>query len=283
MGDKKCFHHLTPKQTSFCSRPAKSQTRKKKTHDFDLPLTLGTFFWKRRQSMPYRLGSCFAPPHSLPLHMGKNGAMWHFFRALFPSTWRTLSPDALLTRIWDTRKNTQNVPHFRAFFASIQEHCPPKCLFFMANAKLPNRPCFAPPTPLPFPLPPPLTLPGFGEALRVPPPPQISQSSNPPPFLDQMQLRYLWTMSLHRVYSIEGLPIQDKLLNNLNRDMFKSFRSHSDLLGWVFGCVLEDLLRFKEVSFRETHLWEHFWSDRQNCSHNVSQKVKRIRRLSEGS
>ena len=25
------------------------------------------------------------------------------------------------------------------------------------------------------------------------------------------------------------------------------------------------------------------WSDRQNCSHNVSQKVKRIRRLSESS
>ena len=34
-------------------------------------------------------------------------------------------------------------PHFRAFPASIQEHSPPKCLFFMANAKLPNRPGFA--------------------------------------------------------------------------------------------------------------------------------------------
>ena len=31
----------------------------------------------------------------------------------------------------------------RAFPASIQEHSPPKCLFFMANAKLPNRPGFA--------------------------------------------------------------------------------------------------------------------------------------------
>ena len=33
---------------------------------------------------------------------------------------------------------------------------------------------------------------------------------------------------------------------------------------------------FKGVSFRETHLWA-LWSDRQNCSHNVSQKVKHIR------
>ena len=39
--------------------------------------------------------------------------------------------------------NNQNLPHFRAFPASIQEHSPPKCLFFMANAKLPNRPGFA--------------------------------------------------------------------------------------------------------------------------------------------
>ena len=42
-----------------------------------------------------------------------------------------------------THANTQNLPHFRAFPASIQEHSPPKCLFFMANAKLPNRPGFA--------------------------------------------------------------------------------------------------------------------------------------------
>ena len=33
-------------------------------------------------------------------------------------------------------------------------------------------------------------------------------------------------------------------MNNLNRDMFKPFRSHSGLLGRVFGCVLEDLHRF---------------------------------------
>ena len=42
-----------------------------------------------------------------------------------------------------THANTQNLPHFRAFPATIQEHSPPKCLFFMANAKLPNRPGFA--------------------------------------------------------------------------------------------------------------------------------------------
>ena len=39
-----------------------------------------------------------------------------------------------------THANTQNRPHFRASPAIIQEQCPPKCLFFMANAKLPNRP-----------------------------------------------------------------------------------------------------------------------------------------------
>ena len=42
-----------------------------------------------------------------------------------------------------THPNTQNLPHFRAFPASIQERSPPKCLFFKANAKLPNRPGFA--------------------------------------------------------------------------------------------------------------------------------------------
>ena len=42
-----------------------------------------------------------------------------------------------------THANTQNLPHFRAFPASIQEHSPPKCLFLMVNAQLPNRPAFA--------------------------------------------------------------------------------------------------------------------------------------------
>ena len=42
-----------------------------------------------------------------------------------------------------THANTQNLPYFRAFPASMQERSPPKCLFFMANTKLPNRPGFA--------------------------------------------------------------------------------------------------------------------------------------------
>ena len=42
-----------------------------------------------------------------------------------------------------THANTQNLPHFHAFLASIQEQCPLKCRFFIANAKLPNRPGFA--------------------------------------------------------------------------------------------------------------------------------------------
>ena len=42
-----------------------------------------------------------------------------------------------------THANTQNLPHFRAFPASIWENSLPKCLFLKANAKLPNRPGFA--------------------------------------------------------------------------------------------------------------------------------------------
>ena len=42
-----------------------------------------------------------------------------------------------------TQANTQNLPHFRAFSASIWELSPPKCRFSMANARLPNRPGFA--------------------------------------------------------------------------------------------------------------------------------------------
>ena len=41
-----------------------------------------------------------------------------------------------------THANTQNLPHFRAIPASIQEHSPPEMPIFMANAKLPNRPGF---------------------------------------------------------------------------------------------------------------------------------------------
>ena len=70
-------------------------------------------------------------------------------------------------------------------------------------------------------------------------------------------------------------------LNSLNRDMFKPFCSHNGLLGWVFGCVLEDLHRFLRGFLQRDASMRALWSDRQNCSHNVSQKVKRIRRFSD--
>ena len=66
-----------------------------------------------------------------------------FFRAFFSSTWRTHCLQMLCLPGFGTHANTQNLPHFRAFPASAQERSPPKCLFFMANAKLPNRPGFA--------------------------------------------------------------------------------------------------------------------------------------------
>ena len=63
--------------------------------------------------------------------------------------------------------------------------------------------------------------------------------------------------------------------------MFKPFRSHSGLLGWVKGCVLEDLHRFLRGFLQRDASMRALWSDRPNCSHNVSQKVKRIRRVSD--
>ena len=44
------------------------------------------------------LDSGGTPP---PIH-GQNGTIWQLVRALFPGTWRTLSPDALFPTIWDT-------------------------------------------------------------------------------------------------------------------------------------------------------------------------------------
>ena len=70
-------------------------------------------------------------------------------------------------------------------------------------------------------------------------------------------------------------------LNSLNRDMFKPFRSHNGLLGWVFRRVLEEFHRFLRGFLQRDASMRALWSDRQNCSHNVSQKVKRIRRLSD--
>ena len=63
--------------------------------------------------------------------------------------------------------------------------------------------------------------------------------------------------------------------------MFKPFRSHRGLLSWVFGCVLEDSYRFYRGFLQRDASMRALWSDRKNCSHNVSQKVKSIKRLSE--
>ena len=52
------------------------------------------------------------------------------------------------------------------------------------------------------------------------------------------------------------------LLNSLNRDMFKPFRSHSGLLSWVFGCLFEDFAQPREYASMRA-----LWSDRPNCSH----------------
>ena len=63
--------------------------------------------------------------------------------------------------------------------------------------------------------------------------------------------------------------------------MFKPFRSHSGLLGWVFGSALEDLHRFWRGFLQRDASLRALWSDWPNCSHSVSQKFKRIRRFSD--
>ena len=63
------------------------------------------------------------------------------------------------------------------------------------------------------------------------------------------------------------------LLNSLNRDMFKPFRSHNGLLGRVFDFVLEDLHKFYRGFLQRDASLRALWSDRPNCSHNVSQKL----------
>ena len=61
--------------------------------------------------MPHRALWVATPQECLPHGLGtwvKPGRFGSFFRTLFPSTWRTLSPDALFTRIWDTRKHPES-------------------------------------------------------------------------------------------------------------------------------------------------------------------------------
>ena len=72
-------------------------------------------------------------------------------------------------------------------------------------------------------------------------------------------------------------------LNSLNRDMFKPFRSHRRLLGWSSGRLREDFRTFQRGFLPRDASMRALWSSRQNCSHNVSQKLKRIRRFSEST
>ena len=47
------------------------------------------------------------------------------------------------------------------------------------------------------------------------------------------------------------------LLNNLNRDLFKPFRSHKVCSAELLAACLRICTGLKGVSFREMHLWEH--------------------------
>ena len=67
----------------------------------------------------------------------------------------------------------------------------------------------------------------------------------------------------------------------VNRDMFKPFCSHRGLLGWVFGWALEDLHWFYRGLRQRDPSMRALWSDRQICSHNLSQQVKRIKHITE--
>ena len=57
---------------------------------------------------------------------------------------------------FETHANTQNLPHFRAFPASIQEHSPPKCLFLWQTLNCQIVPVLPSYTPPPHPDKPPL-------------------------------------------------------------------------------------------------------------------------------
>ena len=71
------------------------------------------------------------------------------------------------------------------------------------------------------------------------------------------------------------------LLNSLNRDMFKPFVlidfCSVDLL---VACVMISR-GFKRVFLPRDPSMRALWSERQSCSHNVSQNLKRIRRVSD--
>ena len=71
------------------------------------------------------------------------------------------------------------------------------------------------------------------------------------------------------------------LLNGLDHDVFKPFRSHRRLLGWNFRRVLEGYRFQRGFLHRDTHLREHFDLTDRIALINASQKVKRIKRFFE--
>ena len=91
----------------------------------------------------------FLPNGLVFRHMPNRGADVHgqnasrfgsFFVLCFSSTWRTVSPDALLYQDLGHTQTPRICHNFVLSLLVLREHSPPKCLFFMANAKLPNRP-----------------------------------------------------------------------------------------------------------------------------------------------
>ena len=122
-----------PKTPSFCgiSGDLAQSTRK------SLAIAI-VRFWCAKIQGP----SCRGGPKGVSSTWAKPGRFGSFFVLCFLALGGHCLQMLCLPR-FGTRANTQNLPHFRAFPASIQEHSPQKCLFFMANAKLPNRPGFA--------------------------------------------------------------------------------------------------------------------------------------------
>ena len=80
------------------------------------------------------------PPDSLvwgahgPSCMGKTGTIWQFFFVLCFLALGGHCLQMLCLPGFGTHANTQNLPHFRAFPASIWEHSPPKPFVFKANS-----------------------------------------------------------------------------------------------------------------------------------------------------
>ena len=101
--------------------------------------------WHGTSAWPEIHFTRFSPrctPRVVPSTRVKPGRFGSFFVLCFLALGGHCLQMLSLPGFW-THANTQNLPHFRALPASIQEHSPPKCLFFMAKAKLPNRPGFA--------------------------------------------------------------------------------------------------------------------------------------------